>query len=425
MTAREFSDQFDVLYNNITSNQAPGLNEYEKSVFLTKAQEELLKNYFNPKGNPKGDGFDSTAKRQADFSSIIRASDMTPVSADVIGLDRRAKGRYIYTYPNDMFIILNEQIYDTKTQYVVKPIDYQEYDKLMSRPYKFPPKYQAWRLISGLTSDRKSVTYTREVTKYRTETRDKTTTKYSTIPGTATALIGESGITFIYCNSSTAGGYAISGMIATEDSTSIGSDVDGLIIYVNNNVKIKNLETAINQALSSSNIPEAAFITVSGFESIDSAYMEQTLAQLGFIENDSLNESISIPKATISSADITETYTEQVPYTDIETITTYIESGTPIVELIGIFDTGFTYSVRYIKRPMPIILTDFSSQGLSINGKDGSEDFYNGLTCCELPEQLHDEILQRAIELAKVAWAGTQEQLAATNMSVTSGQRSE
>ena len=35
MTITEFSNQFDVLYNNITSNQAPGLNEYEKSVFLT------------------------------------------------------------------------------------------------------------------------------------------------------------------------------------------------------------------------------------------------------------------------------------------------------------------------------------------------------------------------------------------------------
>ncbi len=33
----EFSSEFDVLYNNITSNQAPGLDDYEKSVFLTKA----------------------------------------------------------------------------------------------------------------------------------------------------------------------------------------------------------------------------------------------------------------------------------------------------------------------------------------------------------------------------------------------------
>lgn len=38
----EFSIEFDILYNNISSNKAPGLNEYEKSVFLTKAQEQIV-----------------------------------------------------------------------------------------------------------------------------------------------------------------------------------------------------------------------------------------------------------------------------------------------------------------------------------------------------------------------------------------------
>jgi hypothetical protein len=37
MNNPEISNQFDILYNNITSDKAPGLNEYEKSVFLTKA----------------------------------------------------------------------------------------------------------------------------------------------------------------------------------------------------------------------------------------------------------------------------------------------------------------------------------------------------------------------------------------------------
>ena len=41
MTTQEFSPEFDLLYNNISSNQAPGLTEYEKSIFLTQAQEEI------------------------------------------------------------------------------------------------------------------------------------------------------------------------------------------------------------------------------------------------------------------------------------------------------------------------------------------------------------------------------------------------
>ena len=73
MTTQEFSNEFDVLYNNIMSNQAPGLDEYEKSVFLTKAQSEVLKNYFNPKGNKYQEGFDESEKRQIDFSTLIKA----------------------------------------------------------------------------------------------------------------------------------------------------------------------------------------------------------------------------------------------------------------------------------------------------------------------------------------------------------------
>ena len=58
----EFSNEFDVLYNNIMSNAAPGLNEYEKSVFLTKAQEEIVKNHFQPLGNKYGQGLDDSQK---------------------------------------------------------------------------------------------------------------------------------------------------------------------------------------------------------------------------------------------------------------------------------------------------------------------------------------------------------------------------
>ena len=38
----EWSAEFDILWNNIMSNQAPGLSEYEKSVFLTRAQEAVV-----------------------------------------------------------------------------------------------------------------------------------------------------------------------------------------------------------------------------------------------------------------------------------------------------------------------------------------------------------------------------------------------
>ena len=47
MTLQEFDLEFDALYNNISSNQAPGLNAYEKSIFLTQAQEALVVGIYN------------------------------------------------------------------------------------------------------------------------------------------------------------------------------------------------------------------------------------------------------------------------------------------------------------------------------------------------------------------------------------------
>ena len=35
MNTTEMSNEFDILYNQVNSNQAPGIDEYEKSVFLT------------------------------------------------------------------------------------------------------------------------------------------------------------------------------------------------------------------------------------------------------------------------------------------------------------------------------------------------------------------------------------------------------
>lgn len=233
MTLEEFSELFDVQFNNITSNQAPGLNEYEKSVFLTKAQDEIIKNYFSAssKGNNLQQGFDDSAKRQADFSVLMKTSSCSPATisggtssttkkyvctsadgsttstlyesdltftsgpntpfalnngtytvtngvinvspfiVDVAGfpwssgtlvisdetivspsgqIDQRSK---LYTFPLDVFIIINEVLSDiaNKKYFQVIPLRYDEYTRLMSKPFKRPLKHQAWRLINSGT----------------------------------------------------------------------------------------------------------------------------------------------------------------------------------------------------------------------------------------------------------------------------------
>lgn len=163
MTTSEFDVQFDVLFNNITSNQAPGLNAYEKSVFLTKAEMQFVHEYFNPLLDGAGGGFDGSPKRQIDFSSITITESLS---------DLGSPSNYNRIHPNSFIFkisqggaglhfnqtaILNEFVtvvkvidgvnhYETLT---VKPLSFTEYQRVMLKPYKYPPKGMAWRVLNN------------------------------------------------------------------------------------------------------------------------------------------------------------------------------------------------------------------------------------------------------------------------------------
>ncbi len=118
MTNEEFSNEFDVLYNSITSNQAPGLDEYEKSVFLTKAQSEILREYFNSRVDGTNGGFDGSQKRQYDFSFLIRTTTLDANLANegeegyIPKMDNRG---YLFNFPEDYFLSINEVIRDDES----------------------------------------------------------------------------------------------------------------------------------------------------------------------------------------------------------------------------------------------------------------------------------------------------------------------
>ena len=216
MSVEEMDNMFDVLYNNITSNQAPGLNAYEKSVFLTKGQDETLKNYFNPKskGNNTQEGFDGNVKRQVDFSMLttVATTSATSYTYSLVTGKTDKDGKPVYsrtevtapkstysyteaydsdgnvlkdekdnvlyirnegidvsdfgaplfdmrentksvTLPSKLMYAINEMVEvtrnDKKILLQVVPVKFDEYSRLMCKPYKRPLKYQAWRLINN------------------------------------------------------------------------------------------------------------------------------------------------------------------------------------------------------------------------------------------------------------------------------------
>jgi hypothetical protein len=195
MTCEEFSNMFDTLLNSYASKANFGdaasassiqLDEYEKSVLLTQAQDDVVKTYFDARLNVQGQGFDDTARRQVEFSSLIKVASIESKDLENKKIPFDSRG-IIFTLPLvldaenagnppeptdyiektcDVLILLNERVTcksvkalslditynDDEKSLVVMPVSYKEYDRAMAKPYSQPLKKQAWRLFQNTST---------------------------------------------------------------------------------------------------------------------------------------------------------------------------------------------------------------------------------------------------------------------------------
>lgn len=121
MTAQEFSNEFDVLYNSITNGNAPGVTEYEKSVFLTRAQLEFIQELI--KGNTVyGQGVEDTTNVRLQLYPLYKKVQYTQFK------DALSNKKVLH--------ILNvELVVNNKTVPTV-PISYDEYTTIKNNPFK-------------------------------------------------------------------------------------------------------------------------------------------------------------------------------------------------------------------------------------------------------------------------------------------------
>ena len=90
MTTTEFSNEFDILYDNVASKSAPGLDLYEKSVFLTKAQLEIVKNHYLNQNKYQA-SFEGNEKRRIDLKELIKNYETSTILESNIGLSNLSK----------------------------------------------------------------------------------------------------------------------------------------------------------------------------------------------------------------------------------------------------------------------------------------------------------------------------------------------
>lgn len=160
MTVQELNNEFDIHYNSIAGQSSPNLDLYEKSIFLTKAQLEIIKNHYNPKGNKYQDGFENSEKRRTDLKELIKNYKSTISFLDDNAIDINSK---FFNIPNDVFLITNEKGIIKNEGCIkgkslnIKPITQDEYNIQIDNPFKKPNEKVAWRLDFSKINNNKVV----------------------------------------------------------------------------------------------------------------------------------------------------------------------------------------------------------------------------------------------------------------------------
>ena len=160
MTCEEFSLEFDLLYNNIMSNKAPGLSEYEKSLFLTQAQESIVLDIYSGK---YGDSFERTEETKSYLNILIKqkeyegidGTDENSIKSEGDKLDTRS---VFITLPEDLWFRTGETATIIDNSYkchsdglrevTVLPVTQDTFVRTKRSPFRGPNEKRILRLDS-------------------------------------------------------------------------------------------------------------------------------------------------------------------------------------------------------------------------------------------------------------------------------------
>lgn len=159
MTITEFSNEFDVLLNSHSQQLNFGesnplsnltLNEYEKSLFLTSAQEQIVKGLYD--GSLFIKSFEETEELRRYLDSLVKTARLTTEDTYGSGITL-SNNSYIYILPEDLLFITYEQAivgYHTEQRTVeVIPEKQDEWHRIRKNPFRCPNNRKVIRLDYG------------------------------------------------------------------------------------------------------------------------------------------------------------------------------------------------------------------------------------------------------------------------------------
>ena len=160
MTNEDFSNGFDTLLNSYstvaefgsdTSSRDIRLDEYEKSQFLTMAQDGVITDLYNGR-NPLGESFEETEQLRRYLSNLVREDSLEPIknsSGTLIGISSSST---FFSLPTDLMYITYEAVKlssgkcDGLTNIEVVPVRQDEYHRIKKNPFRGPTDRRALRL---------------------------------------------------------------------------------------------------------------------------------------------------------------------------------------------------------------------------------------------------------------------------------------
>ena len=140
MNLKELELEFDILINNISSNQAPGFTPLEKSIFLTEAQEFYIKELYNTKGFEKDE----------EVSEYLR----TLVKQKIFSISEGSieDNSVHFPIPEDLWFITYEAAKlnnncDKLPLAIVVPVKQDEFFRIYNNPFRGPSKNRVLRML--------------------------------------------------------------------------------------------------------------------------------------------------------------------------------------------------------------------------------------------------------------------------------------
>jgi hypothetical protein len=162
MTVEEFSNEFDVLLNSAGYSKPLGLaqspvelDNYEKSILLTEAQEAIVKELYN--GGTTGEGFEVTEELRRSLDVLVTTYLPNKYAGTNLPTAITSNYSYFYELPIDILYITYEQVTlkddslgcHNNTKANVLPVRQDEINVVLNNPFRGPSYRRVLRVDTG------------------------------------------------------------------------------------------------------------------------------------------------------------------------------------------------------------------------------------------------------------------------------------